>query len=105
MNIQDIATQLELEVEDIMELLDLLFAMSEGEFGRIFSALKQNDMQTVAESAHSLKGAVGNLRLVELWEKARSLEMAARQGEGDRAEKLALEMQADLSALKKEVAP
>ena len=103
MNIQDIADRLELEVEDIKELLGLLFMMSKGEVEKIFSALGKKDFPTVALSAHSLKGAVGNLGLMDLWERAQAMEMAARQADGDQTEKLARRLREELGALETEL--
>lgn len=41
--------------------------------------MDQNDVKTVAETAHSIKGAAGNMRLQEIYELARQIEKDANE--------------------------
>ncbi len=42
------------------------------------SAIVSNDLATVASQAHAVKGSAGNLRLNELYEMSKDMELAAK---------------------------
>ena len=46
---------------------------------RLKKAIGQNDATTVAETAHSIKGAAGNMRFEEIYELARQIEKYANE--------------------------
>ncbi len=80
MNIEQLSSNLGLEKEDYLELVELLIASGEEDINRLKEAVAINDPDGAAKAAHSLKGAAANLGLTDLSEIARQAEMQAREG-------------------------
>ena len=72
------AQRLGLEVEEYIELIELFLETGGEDLKRLVDALINNDAKTVIERSHSLKGASGNLGLVEIYEKAKDIENRSR---------------------------
>jgi len=51
--------------------------------GKLEEAIAARHYDEIAEYAHSLKGSSGNLRLNELYELAKSMELAAKEASSD----------------------
>jgi len=77
-NLYGSAKQLNLEEEELLELMDLFLKTTSSELTELQSALEKNDFRVVEAMAHSIKGAAGILRLLEIHEAAKRIEMAAR---------------------------
>ena len=80
MNIEQLSSNLGLEKEDYLELLELLIGSGEEDINRLKQAVATNDADGAAKAAHSLKGAAANLGLMDLSEIAKQAEMQAKQG-------------------------
>jgi HPt (histidine-containing phosphotransfer) domain-containing protein len=80
MNFKQIAEELGLEEKEYFELLHLFITTAEDELEKIHDAIKEDARQKVLFEAHSIKGAAGNLGLLELSEAARRFEADAKQG-------------------------
>lgn len=80
MNISAIAEDLGLDEADYLELLDLFVDTSRGDLEKLADAIAAGDPQQGTFAAHSLKGAAGNIGLVEFSNTARCIEDATRRG-------------------------
>lgn len=78
MVLKDLAENLGLEPEEFVELLDLFVETCEKDLNGLEAAMKEEDGDKAARAAHSIKGAAGNLGLMDLYEMARASEMEAR---------------------------
>ncbi|HDG98015.1 MAG TPA: Hpt domain-containing protein [Desulfobacterales bacterium] len=80
MNLEELSSNLGLEKEDYLELLELLVSTGTQDINTLKEAVAANDADRAAKAAHSLKGATANLGLMDLSELARQAEMQAKQG-------------------------
>jgi len=79
MNIQSLAENLGLEKEEYLELLDLFVDTAASDMTALQSAIGEGNAEKAAGAAHSLKGAAGNLGLMEIHEHAKKMEADARE--------------------------
>jgi HPt (histidine-containing phosphotransfer) domain-containing protein len=79
MDLKGLAADIGLDEEEMLELVELFFETSISDLERLKKALDQNDAMTVAEAAHSIKGASGNMRFEEIYELARQIEKNANK--------------------------
>ena len=79
MDLKGLAADIGLEEQDILELVELFYETSTSDLDRLIKAMDQNDVKTVAETVHSIKGAAGNMRLQEIYELARQIEKDANE--------------------------
>ena len=80
MNLEELSSNLGLDKEDYLELLELLIGSGTEDRNNLKEAVATNDADKAVKAAHSLKGAAANLGLTELSEVARQAEMQARKG-------------------------
>lgn len=80
MNLEQLSSNLGLEKEDYLELLELLVGTGTQDISALKEAVATNDADRAAKAAHSLKGAAANLGLMDLSEMAKQVEMKAKQG-------------------------
>ena len=80
MNLKALAEELELEADEYLELISLFVESSINDMETIENALANGESEKAANSAHSIKGAAGNLGFPQLYETAKNIEMAARDG-------------------------
>lgn len=83
MNLQELADNLGLEVDEYRELVELFIDTGSADFQKIEDGLAGNDTDQVSRSAHTIKGAAGNLGLVDISETARTIEERAIQNQLD----------------------
>ena len=74
MNIKKLAEKLGLEEDEYLELIELFIETGGADFQKIESSLANNDADQVMRSAHTIKGAAGNLGLMEMSELAKLIE-------------------------------
>lgn len=67
------------------ELVGELFHQMDDLIAKLEEALGKEDYQRIGEISHAIKGSSGNLRVNEVYELARGIEMAAKQNQ-DRQE-------------------
>lgn len=79
MNIQKLAENLGLETEEYLELLDLFVDTAASDLAALQSAVGEGNSEKAVGAAHSLKGAAGNLGLMEIHEHAKKIEADARE--------------------------
>lgn len=99
MNVNELAKNLGLEEDEYMELIDLLIETSKADIATIESALKEEDSNEAANALHSIKGASGNLGLMEIYDLAKQGEIAARNHDMDRIPDILQELKARLDSL------
>ncbi|RLB41483.1 MAG: Hpt domain-containing protein [Deltaproteobacteria bacterium] len=80
MNLEELCSNLGLDKEEYVELLELLVGSGSEDISHLKQAVANNDAEQAARAAHSLKGAAANLGLTDLSETAREAEMQAKEG-------------------------
>ena len=88
MDIEKLADNLGLDVEDFNELFDLYITTTSSDLEQLKAALNEENVELVHERAHSIKGSSGNLGLDELFELARDIDDKARANSLDGVENL-----------------
>lgn len=83
MNLKELAENLGLEEKDYLELIELFVETGMSDLEAIQSAIDAGSAEQAANSAHSLKGASGNLGLMKIYEIAKEMESEARNGRLD----------------------
>ncbi|MGD9365457.1 MAG: Hpt domain-containing protein [Desulfobacteraceae bacterium] len=83
MNFKELADNLGLEVDEYRELIELFVETGTADLNNIQEALANNDSEQVMRSAHTIKGAAGNLGLEEVSETAKIIEENANSNQSD----------------------
>lgn len=78
MDIKALADNLGLEEDEYLELLDLLVETGMVDLSKMESAVKAGDPEEAGKAAHSIKGASGNLGLMDIYELAKAIEAEIR---------------------------
>jgi len=99
MNFIELAADLGLDENEYRELVDLFMTTGAAEFKKLKAALTAGDADTVMRSAHTLKGASGNLGLTDVSETAARIEKSADSGKLDGLEQPVSTMQTQLDAI------
>jgi two-component system, sensor histidine kinase and response regulator len=76
-----LADQVGLEEEDYVELLELFFQQSDLDLKNLEQAWINGEALKLSRAAHALKGASGNLRLMEIYEEAGRLEILGKEND------------------------
>jgi HPt (histidine-containing phosphotransfer) domain-containing protein len=79
MDIRQLAVKLDLDEDEFIQLMELFFETSLSDLNKMKTGLVQGDVEKVAEAAHSIKGASGNLGFHEIHEMAKGVEMKAKE--------------------------
>ena len=83
MNFQELAENLGLEVDEYRELIELFIDTGAADFQTMQKALAGGNSEQVMRSAHTIKGAAGNLGLMDVSETAKSIEDCASKNQLD----------------------
>jgi HPt (histidine-containing phosphotransfer) domain-containing protein len=83
MNFQELAENLGLEVDEYRELIELFIDTGSADFQKIQVAMAGGDAEQVMRSAHTIKGAAGNLGLMDVSDTAKSIEESASKNQLD----------------------
>ena len=83
MNFQELADNLGLEVDEYKELIQLFIDTGAADFQRIQDALAGCNSDQIMRSAHTIKGAAGNLGLMDVSATAKSIEDSASHNQFD----------------------
>lgn len=81
MDFKDMASNIGIEEEDFIELLEMLVDVSLTDIQNIEKELAAGNHKAAAMSAHSIKGASGNLGLTDIYTNAAELEQSAKNGD------------------------
>jgi len=79
MNLQHLAENIGFELDEFLELVDLFLETTDADVKNLKAAIQQQDAKSVAASAHSIKGAAGNMGFQEIYDLAKNIEMDARE--------------------------
>jgi len=80
MDLSRLAENLGLTKDEYLELIELLIETGRVDLEMAEAALRKQDAEEAAHRLHSIKGAAGNLGLMELYEEAKQGEQMAKQG-------------------------
>lgn len=83
MNFAELADKIGLDETDYRELIELFLETGMVDYKQLQSAFATGDAQQVARSAHTISGASGNLGLMNIYEVAKRIELAAIDGQLD----------------------
>jgi HPt (histidine-containing phosphotransfer) domain-containing protein len=99
MNFKELADNLELEVDEYRELIELFVETGSDDFNNIQDALARNDSEQVMRSAHTIKGAAGNLGLMQVSETAKIIEENAISNQLDDLESAVQRLKSQLDEI------
>ncbi len=77
MNFRELGAQIGLEEDEYRELIELFIESGGADFSNLRQALAAGNADQVMRSAHTIKGASGNLGLMKISEAARIIEESA----------------------------
>ncbi len=77
MNIKELSENLGLEEDEYRELIDLFIESGGADFQKILAGMAAGDADQVMRAAHTIKGAAGNLGLVDVSAAAKVIEARA----------------------------
>ena len=78
MDIKALADNLGLEEDEYLELAELLVDTGMVDLSDMESAVQAGDSDAAAKAAHSIKGASGNLGIMDIYELAKAVETELR---------------------------
>lgn len=104
MNFEELADNLGLEVDEYRELIDLFIDTGAADFKQIQEGLDNKDADQVMRSAHTIKGAAGNLGLLEVSDAAAAIEENANDNNLDGLEPIVNILKTQFEAIKAFVA-
>jgi HPt (histidine-containing phosphotransfer) domain-containing protein len=77
MNFKELAENLGLEEDEYRELIDLFIQSGGGDLQKVVEGVAAGDADQVMRAAHTIKGAAGNLGLVDVSAAAKVIEARA----------------------------
>ena len=101
MDIKALAENLGLEEDEYLELADLMVDTGMADLNKIESAIREGDTDTGAKAAHSIKGASGNLGIMDMYELAKTIEAELRNNNVASAQNQLKELREKLETLAK----
>jgi HPt (histidine-containing phosphotransfer) domain-containing protein len=80
MNVKEQSENLGLEEGEFLDLVKLFVETASSNLTDLAKALETGDAEAVVKASHTLKGAAVNLGFQEIYERAKLIEINARQG-------------------------
>jgi len=99
MDLSRLAENLGLTKDEYLELIELLIETGRVDLEMAEAALKNQDAEEAAHRLHSIKGAAGNLGLMEMYEDAKQGERMAGKGMLDQLPEVIQELRSKLDTL------
>ncbi|MCX7746252.1 MAG: response regulator [Clostridia bacterium] len=99
-DLSNLVTNLNGQKDAVVELIEYFINHYPLEVDKLEGFIKTKDRENVQSVAHSLKGALANLGGRQASETAHKLEIAAKDGQLDRAEELLAELKSELERFK-----
>ena len=93
---EDAMERVEQDAELLSELMDIFLSEYTDYIAAIDIALEAKDAAKVAENAHSIKSALGNVGAMSSFEVAKGLEFAGRNSDLDKALALIAELKTEV---------
>lgn len=98
MDFKALGEQLGLDEDEYRELIDLFIESGGDDYQKLLDGVAAGDANVVRNSAHTIKGASGNLGLLEVSEVASSIEASAMENNlddiGEAVEQLKIQFEA-----------
>ena len=105
MQIKELADNLGLNEDEFMEMVELYLDTSHADFSEMEAAIAAGNAEKLAERAHSIKGASGNLGFTDVYESAKIIEKASRDGVLDSVNKTMADLKNHLAAITSQYTP
>ncbi len=99
MNFSELAGNLGLEEDEYLELIKLLIETSRADLEGIEASIREQNSDEVANRLHSIKGAAGNLGLMEIYDLAKQGEQIARNNAMDQLSDIVQGLKTRLNSL------
>lgn len=99
MDFKAMASKLDFDEADFIELAQLLVTTSRSELATIEQGIARESSSTVAKAAHSIKGAAANLGFTHIAAMAKTLETLAGQKRFHEIRSTAADLKAGLDAI------
>jgi HPt (histidine-containing phosphotransfer) domain-containing protein len=99
MNFRKLAENLGLEEDEYLELVKLLIETSRTDLGGVEAAIKEQHSTEAANRLHSIKGAAGNLGLMDIYDLAKKGEQTARNNALDQIPDIVQRLKTKLNSL------
>ena len=80
MDFKALARSVELDEEEYLDFIRLFIQVSKSDLDILLRAIKEGCTETASAAAHSIRGASGNLRLINLHDTSKKIEEKSRQG-------------------------
>ncbi len=103
MDFNALASNLGLERDEYIELVELFIETAESDIQRIRTAHAEKDSDQLAEAAHSLKGSAGNLGFLSLSDKAKIAEDNSQDDNLEGLEELTSDLEEMLEEIKQNI--
>jgi HPt (histidine-containing phosphotransfer) domain-containing protein len=99
MNFKELAENLGLEIDEYRELIELFIDTGTADFKKIQEGMSASDSEQVMRSAHTIKGAAGNLGLINVSETAGLIEQKATDHHLDQLSATVAELKTQFDAI------
>jgi len=81
LNYETMAKEIGLKPKHMPMLLESFLEEATPSLSAIAEAISSNDLTTLASQAHAIKGSAGNLRLNEVYEMTKDMELSAKEND------------------------
>ncbi len=103
MKLDEIAKNLELDVDDVKELLELYVETTTSELKELKIALDAKKIEEVHKRSHSIKGASGNLGIMEIYDIIKKIDDVACENKFDGLDAMVEELSIKFNQLVEEI--
>ena len=103
MNFDEIAKNLDLDIEDVKELLELYVETTTSDLKELKIALKEKKIEEVHKRSHSIKGSSGNLGIMEIYDIIKKIDDIACKNKFDGLDAMVEELSIKFNQLVAEI--
>ena len=103
MNFKDLATRLEMEPGELLEMIELFLEVSASDLNHLQIALEKGEGLQASRAAHSIKGAAVNLGLIEIYELAKKIETEALENHLDQSSEWISALREEIGTMAKDI--
>lgn len=79
MDLEALSEALDFDIEDVAILIELFVENAQISLVNMDEAIREDDITTIQNEAHAIKGSAANLMLVDIQNMAREMEVAAKE--------------------------
>lgn len=99
MNFKELGANLGLEEDEYRELIELFVTTGSADFENIQSGFANSDADQIMRSAHTIKGAAGNLGLMDVSDVAKTIEDSAMEHQLDNLESAITQLKSQFASI------